>query len=71
MIATFIGYSYYLKDKDKDLILINEGICPKCKNNSIELIDVRGGGCSPKNYTYKCTICDYENSFTKPSNCSI
>ncbi len=61
-----------MKEKNQDFDKINEGFCPKCKHKTIELIDIRGSGCSPKILTYKCHNCGYENSFTKPSSgCSL
>ena len=75
MIIIFVGsilsYVYYLKDKANQFNMINRGICPFCKNESIELSDTRGGGCGPKLVSFKCSQCDYENSFSIPSNCKI
>jgi len=71
LIGTIVGYAYYLKDKNSELAKIEQGFCPKCKHKTIELVDVRGSGCSPKIMTFYCDSCGYENSFTKPSNCSI
>jgi len=31
----------------------------------MELIDIRGSGCSPKIVTYRCFNCGYENSYTQ------
>jgi len=76
MIIIFIGsilsYVYYLKDKANQFNMINNGICPFCKENSIELTDTRGGGCcSPKLVSFKCNKCGYENSFSIDGNCKI
>jgi len=71
MIAAILGYSYYLQDKNKELEKIEQGFCPKCKQKTIELVDIRGSGCSPKVMTFECSSCGYENSFTRPSNCSL
>ena len=72
VLSSAIGYTYYLREKNQELDKIEEGFCPKCKQKNIELIDVRGTGCSPKILTYRCNNCGYENSFTQPnSGCSI
>ena len=71
LIASIIGYTYYLKEKDIEYSQINDGVCPKCKNRTIELVDVKGSGCSPKLITYRCYNCGYENSFTESSSCSL
>jgi predicted RNA-binding Zn-ribbon protein involved in translation (DUF1610 family) len=72
LVATVVGYGFYLREKNQELSKIEDGFCPKCKHKSIELIDVRGTGCSPKIITFRCNNCGYENSFTKPnSGCSI
>jgi len=71
LIASILGYAYYLKDKNSELDKIEQGFCPKCKHKTIELVDVRGTGCSPKVVTYFCNSCGYENSFTKSSSCSL
>ena len=71
LISSIVGYTYYLKEKNQELSKIEQGFCPKCKHNTIELVDIRGSGCSPKIMTYVCSSCGYENSFTKPSNCSL
>ena len=67
-----VGYGFYLKEKDRDYAKIEQGFCPKCKQKTIELVDIRGSGCSPKTLTFKCINCGYEDSFTqKNSGCSI
>ncbi|SHO81660.1 hypothetical protein MNB_SV-15-1206 [hydrothermal vent metagenome] len=70
-LGSIISYIYYLKDKANQFGIVSRGVCPFCKNKSIELIDTRGGGCTPKLLTFKCTQCNYENSFNIPSNCGI
>jgi len=71
LVASILGYTYYLKEKNVEYTQMNNGICPKCKNKSIELVDIRGSGCSPKIVTYRCYHCGYENSFTESANCSL
>lgn len=70
-VAGIVGYYFYLKEKNIELSKANEGICPKCNQQTIDLVDVRGSGCSPKIITYRCYNCGYENSFTEQSGCSI
>jgi len=70
--SSIIAYAFYLKEKNQEFRKIEDGFCPKCKHKTIELIDIRGTGCSPKIVTFKCSSCGYENSFTKPeSGCGI
>jgi predicted RNA-binding Zn-ribbon protein involved in translation (DUF1610 family) len=58
-------YIYYLKDKNEQLSMIREGICPSCGEKSIVLSDERSGGCcGPKLVTYRCLSCGYESSFS-------
>jgi len=72
IVGVIVSYGLYLKERQIDYSKIEQGFCPKCKHKTIELIDIRGGGCSPKTLTFKCTTCGYEDSFTKPnSGCSI
>ena len=71
LVATIIGYYFYLREKNQEYEKAQEGYCPKCKQKSMELVDIRGSGCSPKIVTYRCYNCGYENSFTQASNCSI
>lgn len=66
-----IGYGFFLKEKNKEFNKVNEGFCPKCKNQTVDIVDIRGSGCSPKIITFRCQSCGYENSFTQPSNCSL
>ncbi len=68
-IAVVIGglvwaYIIYLNEKGDRLNLINRGICPKCKEKTIELIDQKGGGCSGTAFVeFECTACGYHDSF--------
>jgi len=53
-----------MREKKSHLHKVLHGICPKCHEESIELIDQRSNGCSgPKMLTYKCSSCDYVNTF--------
>lgn len=64
LFASVTVYIYYLKDKNEQLNSIKRGFCPKCKQNSIELTDKRGGGCgSPSLISFECLDCGYANSF--------
>jgi predicted nucleic-acid-binding Zn-ribbon protein len=67
-----LGYGLYLKEKDRDYRAVEEGFCPKCGLKSVELVDIRGSGCSPKILTFRCSNCGYEDVFTqKGGGCSI
>ncbi|MCF6206855.1 MAG: hypothetical protein L3J47_08220 [Sulfurovum sp.] len=56
---------YYLKEKNEELNAIKRGFCPRCRKDTIELVDQRSGGCSgPKILTYECSECGYHNSFS-------
>jgi len=53
--AIIISYIYFMKEKKKNLAIVEQGICPKCHEESIELVDQRSTGCSgPKMLTYSC-----------------
>jgi len=69
MLIVFAGsvlvYSYYLKEKKEQLDSIKRGFCPKCKQDTIELLDQHTDGfCGPKILSFACTNCDYTNSFS-------
>ncbi|HIP46759.1 MAG TPA: hypothetical protein EYG95_04295 [Campylobacterales bacterium] len=58
------AYFRYLNEKGERLHLINQGICPSCKNETIEMVDQKGGGCSGTAFVeFKCRSCDYSDSF--------
>ncbi len=58
------AYIHHLGEKGERLNLINRGICPKCKQHTIEVADQKGGGCSGTAFVeFKCTNCDYTDSF--------
>ncbi len=66
MIAGGLVWAYikYLNVKGERLNLINQGICPSCKKETIEVVDQKGGGCSGTAFVeYKCRACDYHDSF--------
>jgi predicted RNA-binding Zn-ribbon protein involved in translation (DUF1610 family) len=63
-VGSIISYVYYLNDKTSQLNIIQKGICPSCKESTIEMSDQRGAGCGPKLVTFECSSCGYENSFS-------
>jgi len=59
-----VSYVYFMKEKKKNLSIIEQGICPKCHKESMELIDQRSTGCSgPKMLTFECQSCQYTTVF--------
>jgi len=74
LIGSVLVYIYYLKEKKEQLEQIKRGFCPQCKQDSIELIDQRSGGCSgPKILSFTCVNCGYTNTFAveNDSSCGI
>jgi hypothetical protein len=69
--GSIAAYLYYLREKGDELDTIAKGICPYCGKKSIELYDIRGGGCGPRIVSYRCTLCDYDNSFSIDGDCNI
>ena len=68
LIGSVTVYIYYLKEKKEQLSIIERGFCPRCKHNSIELVDKRSGGCSgPQILSFECMECGYHNSFAVES----
>ena len=64
IIGLVISYIYFMKEKKSNLKAIEQGICPKCHNMSMVLIDQRSTGCGgPKMLTFECKSCDYVNTF--------
>ncbi len=58
------AYVTYLGDKGDKLKDIHKGICPRCKQSTIELKNRKGGGCSGTRMDeYICTNCGYNDSF--------
>ncbi len=58
------AYINYLNAKGEKLKLINQGICPECKQHTMEVVDQKGGGCSGTSFVeFKCISCDYTDSY--------
>lgn len=58
------AYLNYLGVKGERLKLINQGICPECKQRTVEVVDQKGGGCSGTSFVeFKCTNCDFTDSY--------
>ncbi len=69
IIGLVISYIYFMREKKENLQAIQEGICPKCHKEGMELIDQRSTGCSgPKMLTFECKACDYVSTFHVNSN---
>ena len=64
IIGSVVSYTYFMKEKKANLQAIQQGICPKCHKEGMELIDQRSTGCGgPKLLTFECKNCDYVNTF--------
>jgi len=64
IVGLIISYTYFMKEKKQNLQAIQQGICPKCHQEGMELIDQRSTGCSgPKMLTFECQACDYVGTF--------
>ena len=58
-----------MREKKENLQVINQGVCPKCHQVSMELIDQRSTGCSgPKMLTFECKECKYVATFHVDNN---
>ena len=58
------AYIHHLQEKGERLHLINQGICPSCKQKSMEVVDQKGGGCSGTSFVeYRCTECGRRESY--------
>ncbi|MCH9813901.1 MAG: hypothetical protein K0U47_08170 [Epsilonproteobacteria bacterium] len=58
------AYFNYLNVKGEKLKLINQGICPECKQQTMEVVDQKGGGCSGTAFVeFKCRHCHYTDSY--------
>ena len=69
IVGLIVSYVYFMKEKKAQLQAINQGICPKCQQQSMELIDQRSTGCSgPKLMTFECKNCQYINTFHVENN---
>ena len=64
IVGLVVSYIYFMKEKKANLQAIEQGICPKCHERAMELIDQRSTGCSgPKMLTFECRACKYVNTF--------
>jgi len=64
IIGLVVSYIYFMREKKANLLAIEQGICPKCKQLTMELIDQRSTGCSgPKMLTFECQNCKYVGTF--------
>ena len=64
IIGLIISYTYFMREKKENLQAIQNGICPKCHKEGMELIDQRSTGCSgPKMLTFECPNCEYVGTF--------
>ena len=64
IVGLVVSYIYFMREKKANLQAIEQGICPKCHEKSMELIDQRSTGCSgPKMLTFECQACKYVNTF--------
>jgi RNase P subunit RPR2 len=63
-IGLIVSYIYFMQEKRDQLMAIERGVCPKCKQPSIEIVDQRSVGCSsPKMVTFECRECKYISTF--------
>jgi len=67
------AYVLYIEQKAKELKDIQKGVCPKCKKPTIELKNIKSGGCSGTNeQEYICSSCGYKGSFNvSGGGCSL
>ncbi len=69
ILASIAIYFLYLFEKGDKLKEINNGICPKCKNKSVEIVNQKSHGCSgTQEITIECKKCGYKDSFTISNN---
>ncbi|WP_041353993.1 hypothetical protein [Nitratiruptor sp. SB155-2] len=62
--AAITVYYLFLRQKSKRLTLIEQGICPECKEASIEIKRNKSGGCSGTNSVlFECDACGYQEEF--------
>jgi len=73
MILIFLGalaYYLFLKEKGKKLLKIQQGVCPECGKESIEVRRAKDGGCSgTTSVLYQCPLCGYKEEFNISSSC--
>ncbi len=63
------AYFVHLNAKGEKLKLINQGICPECKHQTMEVANQKGGGCSGTSFVeFVCRNCDYSDSFNLGSS---
>jgi len=64
IIGSVVSYIYFMQEKKANLKAIEQGICPKCEQPNMLLIDQRSTGCGgPKLLTFECEKCEYVASF--------
>ena len=64
IVGLIVSYIYFMKEKKAQLLTIEQGICPNCKEPTIEIIDQRSTGCSgDKMITFECKNCKYHALF--------
>jgi RNase P subunit RPR2 len=64
IVGTIISYIYFMREKKAQLLAIEQGICPKCHQPTMDIVDQRGGGCSgTKMVTFECKNCKYSSVF--------
>jgi len=66
IVGLIVSYIYFMKDKKDQLMAIEQGICPKCHQHTMQIIDQRSTGCSgPKMVTFECSAheCKYTTVF--------
>jgi len=64
IVGLVVSYIYFMREKKANLLAIEQGICPKCEQLAMELIDQRSTGCSgPKMLTFECKNCKYVGTF--------
>ena len=69
IVGLVVSYIYFMREKKANLQAIEQGICPKCHEVAMELIDQRSTGCSgPKMLTFECQACKYVNTFHVETN---
>jgi RNase P subunit RPR2 len=64
IVGLIISYVFFMREKRSNLRAIEQGICPKCHQEGMELVDQRSTGCGgPKMLTFECKSCEYINTF--------
>ncbi|OQX73552.1 MAG: hypothetical protein B6D59_05195 [Campylobacteraceae bacterium 4484_4] len=67
------AYIHHLGQKGEKLNLINKGICPECKEHTIEITDQKSGGCcGPSIVDFACRSCGYKDSYViEKGSCGV